>query len=132
MGEKFITPDKLTRTYIKIRAERSLLSAKFKEEDDKLSRQLDRVKQAMLEHCERNNEISVRTVEGLFFKSERTKYWVSDWSEMHNFIKENSIPELLENRVSQKNVREYLADNPTKVPDGLNTEKEVVISVRKK
>ena len=132
MGEKFITPDKLTKAYIKIRAERSALSAQFKETDGDLSRKLERLKQAMLEHCERNNEISVRTVEGLFFKSERTKYWVSDWSEMHNFIKENSIPELLENRVSQKNVREYLADNPTKVPDGLNTEKEVVISVRKK
>ena len=117
---------------IKIRAERSLLSAKFKEEDDKLSRQLDRIKQAMLDHCERNNEISVRTVEGLFFKSERTKYWVSDWDAMHDFIKENDVPELLENRVSQKNMREYLTDNPTKVPDGLNTEKEVVISVRKK
>ena len=131
MGE-YITPDKLTKAYINIRAERSALSAKFKEEDANLSRRLDRIKQAMLDHCERHNEISVRTAEGLFFKSERTKYWVGDWSAMHDYIKEHNVPELLENRLSQKNMREYLAENPTQVPDGLNTEKEVVVSVRKK
>ena len=48
MGE--ITPDKLTKTFLKIRAKRSLLTAEFKKEDDKLQQQLDRVKQAMLDH----------------------------------------------------------------------------------
>ena len=127
-----ITPDKLAKAYIKIRAERSALSAQFKETDGELSRKLDRLKQAMLEHCERHKVESVRTSEGLFFRSKKTKYWTSDWDAMHNFIKEHNVPELLDKRLNQTNIREFLEENPTLVPDALNTETELVISVRKK
>ena len=127
-----ITPDKLAKAYIKIRAERSALSAQFKETDGELSRKLDRLKQAMLEHCDRHNAESVRTSEGLFFRSKKTKYWTSDWDAMHNFIKEHNVPELLDKRLNQTNIREFLEENPTLVPDALNTETELVISVRKK
>ena len=129
---KDITPDKLTKAYIKIRAERSALSAQFKETDGELSRKLDRLKQAMLEHCDRHNAESVRTSEGLFFRSKKTKYWTSDWDAMHNFIKEHNVPELLDKRLNQTNIREFLEENPTLVPDALNTVTELVISVRKK
>ena len=43
MGDK-ITPDKLAKTYLRIRAERSMLSAKYKEEDGNLIRQLATIK----------------------------------------------------------------------------------------
>ena len=127
-----ITPDKLTKAYIKIRAERSALSAQFKETDGELSRKLDRLKQAMLDHCERHNAESVRTSEGLFFRSKKTKYWTSDWDAMHTFIKEHNVPELLDKRLNQTNIKQFLEENPTLVPDSLNTETELVISVRKK
>tara|TARA_R110000796_G_scaffold58635_1_gene135405 strand:+ start:195 stop:593 length:399 start_codon:yes stop_codon:yes gene_type:complete len=132
MSEENITPDKLTKAYIKIRAERSALSAQFKEADGDLSRQLDRLKQAMLDHCERHNTLSVRTSEGLFFTSKKTKYWTGDWDAMHAFIKEHNVPELLDKRLNQTNIKEFLEENPTLVPDALNTETELVISVRKK
>ena len=51
---------------------------------------------------------------------------------MHNFIKEHNVPELLDKRLNQTNIREFLEENPTLVPDALNTETELVISVRKK
>ena len=129
---KDITPDKLAKAYIKIRAERSALSAQFKETDGDLSRKLDRLKQAMLDHCERHNAESVRTSEGLFFRSKKTKYWTSDWDAMHTFIKEHNVPELLDKRLNQSNIKQFLEENPTLVPDSLNTETELVISVRKK
>jgi len=127
-----ITPDKLAKAYIKIRAERSALSTQFKEADGELSRKLDRLKQAMLEHCDKHHVESVRTSEGLFFRSKKTKYWTSDWEDMHDFIKEHNVPELLDKRLNQTNIREFLEENPTLVPDALNTETELVISVRKK
>ena len=51
MGGK-VTPDRLAKAYLRIRAERSVLSAQFKEQDGELIRKLDRLKQAMLDHCE--------------------------------------------------------------------------------
>ena len=43
--------DKLVKTFIRIRNKRSELSAEFKEADEKLSKQQDKIKFAMLDHC---------------------------------------------------------------------------------
>ena len=131
MGDK-ITPDKLAKTYLRIRAERSMLSAKYKEEDGNLIRQLDIIKQAMLDHCEDHNVESVRTSEGLFFRSTKKKYWVSEWDAMHRLIVEENAPQLLDKRINQANMREFLEENPDLKPEGLEIEEEVTISVRKK
>ena len=131
MGDK-ITPDKLAKTYLRIRAERSMLSAKYKEEDGNLIRQLDIIKQAMLDHCEDHNAESVRTSEGLFFRSTKKKYWVSEWDAIHKLIVEENAPQLLDKRINQANMREFLEENPDLKPEGLEIEEEVTISVRKK
>ena len=131
MGDK-ITPDKLAKTYLRIRAERSMLAAKYKEEDGNLIRQLDIIKQAMLDHCEDHNVESVRTSEGLFFRSTKKKYWVSEWDAIHKLIVEENAPQLLDKRINQANMREFLEENPDLKPEGLEIEEEVTISVRKK
>ena len=130
MGDK-ITPDKLAKTYLRIRAERSMLSAKYKEEDGNLIRQLDVIKQAMLDHCEDHNVESVRTSEGLFFRSTKKKYWVSEWDAIHKLIVEENAPQLLDKRINQANMREFLEENPDLKPEGLEIEEEITISVRK-
>ena len=131
MGDK-ITPDKLAKTYLRIRAERSMLSAKYKEEDGNLVRQLDTIKQAMLDHCEVHNVESVRTSEGLFFRSTKKKYWVSEWDAIHKLIVEENAPQLLDKRINQANMKQFLEENPDLKPEGLEVEEEVTISVRKK
>ena len=54
-----IPADKLTKAYIKIRSERALLSADFKEKDGALVRQLDVLKRALLDYCDAHNVESV-------------------------------------------------------------------------
>ena len=131
MGDK-ITPDKLAKTYLRIRAERSMLSAKYKEEDGNLVRQLDTIKQAMLDHCEDHIVESVRPSEGVFFRSTKKKYWVSEWDAIHKLIVEENAPQLLDKRINQANMKEFLEENPDLKPEGLEIEEEVTISVRKK
>ena len=124
--------DKLTRTYIKIRDKRAELAAKFKSDDDNLRDQLELVKGALLDYCKDHGVDSVRTSEGLVYRTQKTRYWTSDWSSMHKFILENNLPEFFEKRLNQGAVKEYLEENPESVPPGLNTDSEYVIAVRKK
>jgi len=126
------TAEKLTSVYIKIKDRRSELTAKFKEEDSALSDQLNKVKQALLKYCEEQGVDSVKTSAGMFYRSARTRYWTSDWSSMHEFILENEVPELLDKRVNQNNIKQYLEENPDKVPKGLNVDSEYIVSVRRK
>ena len=124
--------DKLVKVYQKIKAKRSELSAEFKEKDGELREQQDTIKKALLDHCKEHEVESVRTSEGLFYRTVKTRYWTSDWESMYNFIEENSVPEFLEKRLNQGHVKQFLEENPNTVPDGLNIDKEYVISVRKK
>ena len=126
------TADKLTSVYIKIKDKRSELTAKFKEEDSALSDQLSKVKRALLDYCEEQGVDSVKTSAGMFYRSARTRYWTSDWSSMHEFILENEVPELLDKRVNQNNIKQYLEENPDKIPKGLNVDSEYIVSVRRK
>ena len=124
--------EKLTAVYLKIKDKRAELSADFKEKDAEIVEQLDKVKKALLDYCEEQGVNSVRTSAGLFYRSAKTRYWTSDWSSMHDFILENEVPELLDKRVNQSNMKQYLEENPDLVPKGLNVDSEYVVSVRRK
>ena len=123
--------EKLTRIYLRIKAKRSEMAAKFKEEDGDLKSQQDTVKKALLDHCKEHGVESVRTSAGLFYRTVKTRYWTSDWESMYKFIAEQDVPEFLEKRLNQGNVRQFLEENPESVPPGLNVDSEYIISVRK-
>lgn len=124
--------DKLTRVFIKIRDKRAEILAQFKAEDEKLKAQQETIKAALLDHCKEHNVDSVRTSEGLFYRTVKTRYWTSDWEAMHKFVLQNEVPEFFEKRLNQGVVKEFLEENPETVPPGLNVDSEYVVSVRKK
>jgi len=124
--------EQLTKTYLKIKDRRAELSAEFKEKDSELVEQLDMVKKALLAYCSEQGVDSVKTSAGLFYRSARTRYWTSDWSSMHEFILEHEAPELLDKRVNQGNMKQFLEENPDLVPKGLNVDSEYIVSVRRK
>lgn len=127
-----VSVEKLTKTYIKIRDKRSELAAKYKEEDGKLSEQLDQIKRALLEYCKEHDIESVRTAEGSFFRTVKRRYWTSDWDSMNKFILDHGVPEFYEKRLNQTHVKQFMEENPELLPPGLNVDSEYVISVRKK
>lgn len=127
-----VSIDKLTKAYIKIRERRAELSAKFKEEDGALVEQMDQIKRALLDYCKDHEVESVRTSEGMFYRTVKQRYWTSDWESMHKFIMEHNVPDFLEKKLHQTNVRQFIEENPDLLPPGLNVDSEYVISVRKK
>ena len=131
-GADGMSVDKLTRVYIKIRDARAALKAKFEEEDTALTEQLDMIKRALLDYCTEHGVESVRTSEGVFYRTTKTRYWTSDWESMHSFILKHEVPEFFEKRLNQSAVKQFLEDNPEIVPPGLNTDVEYVVTVRKK
>ena len=132
MSDTTVSVEKLTRIYIKIRDKRAEISANFKAEDYNLKAQQDKVKRALLDHCKEHNVESVRTSEGLFYRSVKKRYWTSDWDSMNKFILTNEVPEFYEKRLNQTVVKQFLEENPDTVPPGLNVDSEYAISVRKK
>ena len=123
---------KLTRAYINIRSRRNELYADFEKQDKELQEKLDTIKSALLEFCKDNNIDSVRTDAGVFYRSQKRRYWTSDWESMYKFILDNELPEFFEKRLNQGAVKEFLEENPEALPPGLNVQSEYTISVRRK
>ena len=132
MSENEGLAKKLTRVYIKIRDERAKLASDYNKQHGNLTEQLDKIKHARLEYCKEQGIDSVKTSEGLFYRSVKQRYWTSDWESMHKFILEHEVPEFMEKRLNQTNVKAFLEENPDLAPQGLNVNSEYIISVRKK
>ncbi len=126
-----LSSKKLTKAYLRIRTHRAELKAKFTKEDDDLKLQQEKIKQALLQYLKDSEEESIRTSEGLFYRTLKQKYWTSDWEAMGQFVIENKVPELFAKSLNQTNVKQFLEENPDKLPKGLNVDSEYVISVRK-
>lgn len=124
--------DKLVRAYITLRTKRSELSAEFKAQDEALLAKQDKIKKALLDHCKEHDVESVKTSEGVFYRTVKRRYWTSDWPSMYEFVLEHQVPEFFDKRLNQSNVRQFLEENPDLIPPGLNAETEYAVAVRKK
>ena len=124
--------DRLVSVFIKIRDKKNQIAAKAREEEQALNEKLKVIEGALLDHCKDNSIESVRTESGTFYRSLRQKYWTSDWESMNKFILENEVPELLEKRIHQGNIKQVLEDHPALLPAGLNCESEYTVTVRRK
>jgi phage host-nuclease inhibitor protein Gam len=131
MTETTTSLDKLTRVFIKMRDAKAKLAAEYKEKEEAITSQMDQVKAALLDYCREHNVESVRTEAGLVYRTQKTRYWTSDWEAMHRFVVENNVPEFLEKRLNQTVVKTFLEENPETVPPGINADSEYTVTVRK-
>jgi hypothetical protein len=51
---------------------------------------------------------------------------------MKQFIKDNDALDLMEQRVHQTNMKNFLEENPTLMPPGMNVDSRYSITVRRK
>ena len=131
-GEK--TPPNLanlTEIYIKIRDARAELKSKFDQEDLGLKEQMGLLETSMLDACKDMNADSVRTPHGTIIRSVKSRYWTNDWDSMYDFIEEHGAFGLLEKRLHQTNMKDFLAENPDVLPMGLNVDSEYTVVVRR-
>ena len=123
--------DRLTAIYIKIRDKRSANKKVFEAEDQDLEEQMKVLAQEMLDVCKDMNADSIRTPHGTIIRSVKSRYWTNDWDSMYDFIEEHGAFGLLEKRLHQTNMKEFLSENPTVLPLGLNVENAYTVVVRR-
>lgn len=122
---------KLVKAYIKMRDRHNEIIHEFQEKENEIKAQMDRVKGALLEYCKSNDMESVKTSEGTFYRTVRRRYTTGDWDSMNRFILEHQVPELLEKRLHQGNMEQFLTEHPDLLPPGLNCDAEYSVTVRR-
>lgn len=131
MSEEQMTADKLTAAYMKLRSTIREKEEEHKQEITELKEQFDLIGNKLLEICEEQGADSIRTPAGTITRRVTSRYWTSDWESMHKFMKENDALHLLEQRIHNGNMKQFLEDNPDKSPMGLQADRRYTVSVRK-
>jgi hypothetical protein len=126
-----MTADKLARVYVKIRDARVELKNEFDKKDAELKADLDTIASQLLEICKQTNADTLKTSGGTVMRTVKTRYWTSDWEAMYDLIANTGELGLLEQRIHQGNMKEYLKDNPEKLPIGLNVDSRYDVIVRR-
>lgn len=122
---------KLVAVYIKMRDAKDALAREYEAKLNEIKEQMEAIEQALLEICKTTGQDGGRTTYGTFTRTVKTRYWTNDWGSMHSFIKENDALHLLEQRIHQTNMQEFLRDNPNLLPQGLNADARYAITVRR-
>jgi hypothetical protein len=131
MEDEAIPADKLVAVYRRIRAAIDEKEAQHAEEIGQLKDKLELVSDKLLKLCNDQNVDSLRTPEGTVMRRIKSRYWTTDWEHMYKFIKEHDAPFLLEQRIHNGNMKQFLEDNPDLHPAGLQTDRKYAITVRK-
>ena len=126
-----MTADKLARVYVKIRDARNALKREFEEKDADLGEQLEVISQQLLEICKDTGADTLKTSGGTVMRTVRTRYWTSDWDAMFDLIATSGELGLLEKRIHQGSMKEFLQENPNLMPKGLNVDNRYDIIVRR-
>ena len=131
MSEDLVPLDKLAKIYRKLRSKIADLTQEYDTQVEVLKAQQEEIKNAMKDQMKTMGVTSVRTTEGTVVLSVKTRYSTQDWDEFKKFVIAHEAIELLEKRIAQTNMKQFLEENPGVVPPGLNSTSEFDISVRK-
>lgn len=123
--------DELVTVYIKIRDARDAARKQADEVDADFEEQLDVINQQILEICKETGADSIKTKHGTAIRTIKSRYWTNDWERFYAFMFEHNVPELLERRIHQTNIKQFLEENPDLLPAGLNVDSAYSITVRR-
>jgi hypothetical protein len=121
----------LTKVYIKMRDAKERIQTECDKQVADIVQQMAMVEEQMLETCKQFNADSIRTPYGTIVRSVKSRYWTNDWDSMHRFIAEHHAFGLLEKRLHQTHMKEFLSENPDLLPVGLNVESAYTVVVRR-
>lgn len=127
-----ISIDKIVGAYIKIRDAKEAAYQRYRAETSELEEQMTILKHKLVEVSKETGVTSFSTPYGVAYRTIKNRYWTNDWESFYKFMREHEAMELLEKRIQQTNMKEFLEQNPDMHPPGLNIDSEYEITVQRK
>ena len=119
--------DKLVAIHAKIKAKQAQLDKALAD----LEEQREEIRLAIKDQMKALGLTSVKTSSGTVSLMKSTRYNTQDWDSFKAFVLEHQVVDLLEKRIAQTNMAQFLEENPGVLPPGLNSVTEFDIRVTK-
>ena len=121
----------LVRVYRKVRDAIATEESEHEKRLEVLKQQMEVLSAELLDFCNQQDLDSIRTPEGTVSRRVQTRYWTNDWEEMYNFVQKHEVPFVLEKRIHNGNMKQFLEENPDVLPRGLQVDRKYILHVRK-
>lgn len=124
--------EKIVKAYIKLRDTKELLYQEYKSKADELEEQMDILKYRLVEISKETGATSFSTPHGVAYRTVKNRYWTNNWEEFYKMMQEHDAMGLLEKRIHQTNMKEFLENNPDLHPAGLHIDSEYEITIQRR
>jgi len=121
-----ITVDKLVAIERKMTIAMDELQARI----DGVEAERKEVRSAILGIMNARGEDSVKTEHGTVSRTIRERIWTNDWAPLQDYILQHGAIELLEKRIHQTNMRQWMDEHQNDYPPALNVDREYTITIR--
>jgi len=117
--------------YLEARKALEEVKDRHKTEIEAAEAELNKYAEPLLDFCNTHNTDSVKTDAGTIMRTVRSRYWTSDWASFYEVVRQYDAPFLLEQRIHNGNMKQFLDENPEAVPPGLQADRKYAVQVRK-
>ena len=124
--------DELSQQYLRLRQKRELLKERFTAEDGELEKAMAEVETQLLDTLNASNSNSMSTNSAVIIRTVRKRYMPSNWAAVYELIKKHDAYGLLEKRVHNGNMKDFLEEHPDEYPAGMNVDSRYAVTVRRK
>lgn len=124
--------EKIVQAYIKIRDTKERLYQEYKAQSDELEEQMNLLKYKLVEISKETGVTSFSTPHGTAYRTVKNRYWTNDWESFYALMHDHNAMELLEKRIHQTNMKEFLENHPDLHPPGLNIDSEYEITIQRR
>jgi hypothetical protein len=124
--------DSLVARYIVLRDQKATIKEIADAQMQAVDEKMNAIEAEILDQCKALGADSIRTASGTVTRSIKSRYWTTNWSAMYEVIKEHNAFGLLEQRVHQTNMKQFIEENPNVYPAGLEVKRAFAITVRRK
>ena len=126
-----ITADTLAEIFIQMRDAKAEIVAKSDAEVKAIELQMDQLSDAMNDMCKAVGADSIKTAHGTIIRSIKERIWPAQKDVFAEFVRDTGEVNLLEMRVHQGNMKEYMKENGDVLPPGLNIDRKYEVTVRR-
>jgi hypothetical protein len=124
--------EQIVTTYIKMRDKRDKLYQEYKDRTAQIEEDMQVLKHKLIEISKETGVTSFATPNGTAYRTVKNRYWTNDWESFYSFMHEHKAMGLLEKRIHQTAMKEFMDENPEVHPPGMHVDSEYEITIRRK
>jgi len=111
---------------------RELLKEKFEAEDNLLEGKLALIESQLLDVLNKTDAESISTSHATVIRRVSKRYSTTNWDAVYKLVAKHEAFGILEKRIHNTNMRQFLEEHPDEYPAGLNVDSRYAVTVRRK